>query len=203
MRAFSLPGSIPQALFVGAVLLLSTVSPDATAQDRASWHFKYYAGDPASWLDHPSSTATKAECEIARAEVTTKGYPVGDCYGLPALSTSKTTTSTTTSSKAKAIEAERQRKLAKGCRIGCEDTHTTCQQAIPSQSACIQVENTRCIERCTSVEGLPHHQCINEICLPNEINMATWEGACESSTERAQQSCDAEQTTCLKTCGSP
>lgn len=196
---------LPLLLLMSGLLL--TIASPAYAEDARTWHFKYFAGDPPTWKDHPGTFAIKAECEIARAEKTTAGYPVGDCFSLPKVSTHKVPTPKATpkptkssAQKVSGIAAKRKQKLAQGCRVGCEDDLLVCMSSLPNQLACIQAENTSCIERCTRIEQLPHHTCINEVCLPNEINTATWQGVCESQEERARKACDTTRAACLSAC---
>lgn len=215
----------PALIGVCCTLSLVALAMPASTKDHDAWHFKYFAGDPPVWKDQPQAFSSKAECEISRAEKTSLGYPVGDCYALPKLATTKKTatsvprpsttgkvpnpdpittkkTVSATAATAAQIEAKRQRKLAEGCHVACDADQRTCLSTLPDQASCIQAENTTCIERCTRVEQLPHHQCINEVCLPNEVNIATWQGLCESRADRIKDTCDKTHATCASACGS-
>lgn len=230
---------------VSLLTLLCGAATLASAQEQKAWRFKYFAGDPPTWKDQPGSWGNKADCEIARAEKTTAGYPVGDCYALPSVTSSArpaqkpassvdasgkikpapnpgassaqtgkgSASSSSSSGKIKqgegsgskmvtAAELERQRqvKLREGCLVQCNATERACLSAVPEIQACIQAHNSDCIESCTRVEQLPHHQCINEVCLPNEVNLATWQGACESARNAAEQRCKSEHGTCEQAC---
>lgn len=194
---------------------------ELAAQEQNLWRFKYFAGDPPTWKDEAQLWGNKAECEIARAEKTAAGYPVGDCYALPAVTppnrqvTSTTTTTTTTSGKATAgksppvpaqptstadLERMRQEKLRQGCLVQCNTTQRACAAVMPELDTCIQNHNSECIERCTRVEQLPHHQCINEVCLPTDVNIASWQGLCETERQRVQSACAQAHTTCTRSC---
>ena len=179
----------------------------------ATWTFTFFSGDPPVWHTSKTTHATRAECEIARAEKTAAGYPVGECTS--STNASKTTgrpaskpsppaptpqTIPPSSDQEREVQARRARKLLEGCLVGCETGAQTCEAGRPTVEQCVQEQNARCIERCTSVENLPHHQCINEVCLPTDINLASWQGLCETQTSREKVTCEAETEQCKLAC---
>ncbi len=205
-------------LCTSALLGLFLLSSHAQAQPNGQWNFTYFAGDPPVWHNSPESYAHKAECEIARATKTKAGYPVGDCVQITK-STSKPAAKKATEpqeNKAQkntqpktqnlvkqqeiATKKLRAKKLMQGCMVACNDTQTSCQKSRSTQDQCVQKQNEKCIERCTSVEQLPYHQCINEVCLPNDINKASWQGLCESIIEQEEQQCSTDFKACTQTC---
>lgn len=190
------------ALFSGSALAIAQ-------QATSAWTFTFFAGDPPIWHTSDLTYPSKAECEIARAEKTGAGYPVGECSQQKTAKeeTSKTPdtrqvtpTTPTSTPQEREVEKRRARKLLEGCQIGCDTTHQTCQANLTTIDQCVQDQNARCIERCTTIENLPHHQCINEVCLPTEVNLASWKGLCETQTTSANNQCAIELESCRTTC---
>lgn len=216
---------------IAAALAVALASSIASAQSGGQWHFKYFAGDPPSWKDHPGGFARKADCEVARAEKSVAGYPVGDCYRLPSVggadsaprddaesagatrakarpsprprkhkATSATTSSADANTGGDDLARVHAQKKRQGCKKGCEDTFDTCQIKLPDVQICVQERNSSCVEACTERHDFPHHQCLNEICAPNEINLADWKAQCEARRRKARAQCFDARAACVRQC---
>lgn len=242
-----------------AALVVTGIGLDALAQQQ-QWRFKYFAGDPPQWQDQPGFWGNKAECEIARAEKTKAGYPVGDCYALPAMNTSlpapkpskptpppkppkpvkadKTTgsthttrttttvkqngqtktviTTTTTqprpaatpapngggvriSKEAQRMEQMRLERVKMGCLGACKEELKVCTAMVPSTTNCMQAKNAECIESCVAANN-PHNECINEVCLPTDLNQAEWQAECEARSRKAADTCSQTLVQCEQKC---
>ena len=203
---FHLKSMSPKFVFcIITLLALLSGATMALAQQGEVWKFTYFAGDPPVWHDSQGVYTTRAECEIARAEKTTAGYPVGECSAHTDRRAEPETERVTPppaqpSQGEREVKLRRARKLLEGCKVGCDTTHQTCVANLTTVEQCMQEQNAKCIERCTSLENLPHHQCINEVCLPTEVNQASWQGLCETQTNTAKVTCQAELEQCKVTC---
>lgn len=246
--------STTKLISIVAVLIVMGAGLDALAQQQ-QWRFKYFAGDPPQWQDQPGFWGNKAECEIARAEKTKAGYPVGDCYALPAMNTSlpapkpskptpptpakadKTTgsthttktittvkqggqtktviTTTTTptrpaatttpkvngriSKEAQRMEQMRLERVKMGCMGACKEELKVCTVMVPSTTNCMQAKNAECIESCVAANN-PHNECINEVCLPTDLNQAEWQAECEARSRKASDACSQALVQCEQKC---
>lgn len=209
----------PLAVFI---LVLITALP-LLAQQGGMWHFKYFAGTPPAWHDHETFFASKSDCESARTSRDKSGYPVSQCYHLPAVvpkmarSTSSPSTTTTKkksdTSKAKtptstvaqdarmvALEAKRKRKMLEGCLSSCTDTQKACLMAIPDEMSCVQKHTSTCIEKCTQVDEQSHNQCIHDVCAANASNTYMWKQRCNDDAALTRSRCSNEQVACEQQC---
>ena len=207
----------PLAVFT---LILITALP-LLAQQGGMWHFKYFAGTPPAWHDHETFFADKIACEGARSNREKSGYPVSQCYHLPAVvpkmakltttTTPKQATTTTSETKTPtstvaqdarvvALEAKRKRKMLEGCLSSCTDKQKACLLGIPEQMSCVQKHTSSCIERCTEVDEQSHNQCIHEVCAANASNTYMWKRRCDDAAALTRSRCSNEQVACEQQC---
>ena len=215
----------PRASAITVFLVCLATALPILAQQGGMWHFKYFAGTPPAWHDHETFFASKIDCEGARASRTEKGYPVSDCYHLPAVvpqmakTSARTTTkaSTTSGSSGKAnsgtktnniaqdarvtaLEAKRKQKMLEGCLTSCTDKQKACLMSIPDQMSCVQKHTSSCIERCTEVDEQSHNQCIHEICAQNAANNYMWKQRCADDASLTRTRCSNDYSTCEQQC---